>query len=96
MLLPVYHKNSFSITDLGGDHGMDAGIDLPTTIVVGLFIQEFPYGITGYRTVGERITEPIVGEAIHGTIIIYNIMISKETGGLGIAPTIGINQNTVR
>ena len=82
--------------DIGGDHGMDGGIDLSTMITVGVFIQEFHFGITRYPILGERTTEPIFGEVIRGTIIIYAIMISKETGGLGITPTIGINQSTVR
>ena len=74
---------------------MDAGIDLSTMIAVGVFIQEFHFGMTGYPILGERTTEPIFGEVIHGTITIYAIMISKETGRLGITPTIGINQSTV-
>ena len=56
--------------DIGGDHGVDAGIDLPTMIAVGLFIQEFPFGITRYPMVGERTTEPIFGEVTRGIIII--------------------------
>ena len=75
---------------------MDAGIDLSTMIAVGVFIQEFHFGITRYPILGERTTEPIFGEVIHGTIILYTIMISKETGGPGMTPTIGINQSTVR
>jgi hypothetical protein len=75
---------------------MEANIDLFTMIAVGVFIQEFHFGITRYPILGERTTEPIFGEVIHGTIILYTIMISKETGGPGMTPTIGINQSTVR
>ena len=55
---------------IGGDHGMDAGTDLSIMIVVGVFIQGFQFGITGYPMVGERTTEPIFGEVTHGIIII--------------------------
>jgi hypothetical protein len=78
---------------IGGDHGMDVGIDLSIMIVVGLFMQGFHFGTTEYPEIGERIIETIFGEDIHGTTILYTIMIFGETGGLGIIPTIGISQS---
>lgn len=80
---------------IGGGRGMDAGIDLSIMIVVGVSIKGFHFGTTEYLMIGEKITEPIFGEVTPGIIIIFTMVISKETGGLGITPTIGINQSTV-
>jgi hypothetical protein len=80
---------------IGGDHGMDAGIGLSIMIVVGVSIKGFHFGTTEYLVIGEKITEAICGEVIHGITIIYIMVIFKETGEPGIIPTIGINQSTV-
>ena len=72
---------------------MDIGIGLFIMIQVGAFMEEFHFGIAGYLIIGERITETIFGEDTHGIIIIYLIVIFKETGGPGIIPTTGISQN---
>jgi len=93
MLSLAYQKKSFSTMVGGGDHGMDIGIDLSIMIQVGGAMEEFHFGMAGYLMIGGRITETISGEVIHGTIIIYLILIFKETGGPGIIPTIGISQN---
>jgi hypothetical protein len=93
-MLPLeYQKKSFFIMAGGGDLGMDVGIDLFIMIQVGESMGEFQFGTGGYPIIGERIIETISGEAIHGTIIIYLIVTFKETGELGIMPTIGISQN---
>ena len=74
---------------------MDAGIDLSIMIVAGVSIKGFHFGTTEYLVIGEKIIETISGEVIHGIIIIYIMVIFKETGEPGIIPTIGINQSTV-
>ena len=77
----------------GGDHGMGAGIDLFVTIWAGESMEEFHLGMPRYLMIGERITETIFGEVTHGTIIISARVIFKDTGELGIKPTIGIDRS---
>jgi hypothetical protein len=89
----MYKKKSSSTTATGGDHGMVAGIGLSIMTEVGVSMQEFQFGIMGYPVVGEMIIETIFGEVIHGTIMIYTIVIFKRTGGPGIIPTIGIDRS---
>lgn len=72
---------------------MDVGTDLFVMMQVGASMQEFRLGTAGYTLVGERIIDSIFGEAIHGAIIIYLMVILIETGGLGIIPAIGIDRN---
>jgi len=95
MLSLMYPKKSFSTMAIGGDHGMDAGIDLCIMIVVGVSIKGSHFGTREYLVAGEKITEAISGEVIHGIIILYIMLISKETGEPGMIPTIGVNQSTV-
>jgi hypothetical protein len=95
MLPPVYQKKSFSIMAIGGDHGMDAGIDLAIMIMAGVSIKGFHFGTREYLVIGEKIIETISGEVIHGIIILSIMVIFKETGEPGMIPTIGINQSTV-
>ena len=70
MSSPAYHNSSTFIMDIGGDHGMDAGIDLSIMIEVGVFFQGFHFGIAKYPILGGRTTEPICGAGIHGIITI--------------------------
>lgn len=72
---------------------MDAGTDRCIMTEVGLSMQEFQFGIEESPVTGERITEIMFGEAIHGTIILSLMLTFKETGEPGIIPTIGINQS---
>jgi len=72
---------------------MDVGTDLFAMMQAGASMQGFRVGTAGYLMVGERITETIFGEAIRGTIIIYIMLIFRETGGPGIIPVIGIDRN---
>jgi len=72
---------------------MDVGTDLSIMIEVGVSMEEFHFGIIEYHEIGEKITETIFGEVIHGITITYTIMTSKETGEAGIILTIGTNQS---
>ncbi|MGZ6236934.1 MAG: hypothetical protein ACXWMJ_06400, partial [Syntrophales bacterium] len=54
--------------------------------------EEFRVGTAGYTLAGERTIDSILGEAIHGTIIIYIMLTFIETGGPGIIPAIGTNR----
>ena len=72
---------------------MGVGIDLLVTIRAGESMEEFHLGMARYLMIGERITETIFGEVTHGTIIISARVICKDTGELGIKPTIGIDRS---
>ena len=93
MLFPASRKKSFSIMVGGGDHGMDVGIGLSIMIQAGVSIEEFHPGTAEYLMIGERITETMFGEVIHGTITRYTIVIFKGTGGPGMRPAIGIDRS---
>jgi hypothetical protein len=79
----------------GADHGMAIGIALSVMTQVGASTEEFRFGIGEYLVVGERTIETIYGQVIHGTTVLYIMVIFKETGGPGITPIIGIDQKIV-
>ena len=74
---------------------MAIGIDLSITTQVGASSEGFRVGIEEYLLAGEKIIETICGEVIHGTTVVYIMVIFKETGGPGIIPIIGIDQKIV-
>jgi hypothetical protein len=75
MRSPACKKISFSSTDFGGGHGEDAGTDLFVMTEVGASGREFRFGTAGYTMVGGKTIGFILGEAIHGTIIISLMLI---------------------
>ena len=74
---------------------MAIGIALSVMTQVGAFMEEFQFGIMEYLGDGEKIIETIYGEVIHGTTVLYIMVIFKETGGPGMTPIIGIDQKIV-